>query len=153
MQTIQVIFAVVLSLALLAPVSSQQQGTKDSAQPTTTTGAPPKPQVEPKGIEGPNIRKQERGGIVGSDARQTRKRVPTSKAPPKPRVEPRDSEAPGLRRQDLKGTDGPDVRQRPRGKKALADTQAPAPRGIEGPEVRKQEPKREEGPDIRVKPQ
>ena len=90
-----------LSVALVAPVIAQAQQA-------------PAAKVEPKGTEGPDVRK-------------SGKKTAASPAPPK--VQPKGTEGPGVRKQEPKGTEGPDVRS------------SKKPKGTEGPDVRKSEKK------------
>ena len=76
--------AVVLFVgALLAPVIAQAQQA-------------PAAKGEPKGTEGPDVRKSS-------------KKTAASPAPPK--VQPKGTEGPGVRKEERKGIEGPDVRK------------------------------------------
>ncbi len=81
---VAVLAAVLLVVAVTAPVYAQQ--------------AP-----APKGTEGPDVRKQEPKGTVGPDVRKKKK---TASA-----VAPKGTEGPDIRKVEPKGTEGPDVRK------------------------------------------
>ncbi len=81
---VAVLAAVLLSVAVIAPVYAQQT-------------------QAPKGTEGPDIRKQEPKGTEGPDVRKKKK---TASA-----VAPKGTEGPDIRKQEPKGTEGPDARK------------------------------------------
>jgi len=110
MKKLVAVCAVVLFVgALVVPVIAQAQHA-------------PAAKIEPKGTEGPDVRKS--------------KKTATSPAPPK--VQPKGTEGPGIRKQEPKGTEGPDVRK---STKKTAKSPAPAAKGTEGPDERKSEKK------------
>jgi len=97
MKKLVAVCAVVLFVgALVVPVIVQAQQA-------------PAVKVEPKGTEGPDVRKQEPKGTEGPDVRKSKKKTATSPAPPK--VQPKGTEGPGIRKQAPKGTEGPDERK------------------------------------------
>ena len=85
MRKVVVIFVAVLFVgAIVAPVIAQAQQA-------------PAAKVEPKGTEGPDVRKSKK----------------KTAAAPAPKVAPKGTEGPGVRKQEPKGTEGPDVRKAP----------------------------------------
>lgn len=91
-KAVTVFAASLLALAVIAPVSAQQQPPKGSEGPIM--------KVEPKGTEGPDVRKK-----------ATKKKAAAKSGAMKPRIEPKDTGGPGIRKVEPKGTAGPDVRK------------------------------------------
>ena len=99
MKKLVAVCAVVLFVgALVVPVIVQAQQA-------------PAAKVEPKGTEGPDVRKQAPKGTEGPDERKSKNKKKTATSPAPPKVPPKGTEGPGIRKQAPKGTEGPDERK------------------------------------------
>ena len=116
---LSVLTTVVLSCSLIGLAVAQQRSPKDTTSP-------------PKGVEGPEIRKQERKGTGGVETPKTGKKSPRARdqKPKDTPYPPSGVEGPETRKQTPKGTGGVD---------------APTP-AKKGTRAKGQQPKRTDSP-------